>query len=49
MITDSESEQTRLAFDAAAPVYDADYEWLPGIRRIRSITSPSAKRGPDDR
>jgi SAM-dependent methyltransferase len=40
MITDSESEQTRLAFDAAAPVYDADYEWLPGIRRIRSITSP---------
>ncbi|HUI11261.1 MAG TPA: methyltransferase domain-containing protein [Bacteroidota bacterium] len=30
--------ETRKAFDAAAPAYDAAYEHLPGIRRIRSIT-----------
>jgi SAM-dependent methyltransferase len=36
---EAHTEQTRLAFDAAAPVYDASYEWLPGIKRIRSITS----------
>jgi ubiquinone/menaquinone biosynthesis C-methylase UbiE len=31
--------ETRRAFDAAAPVYDSAYEALPGIRRMRSITS----------
>lgn len=39
MSTQTESEQTALAFDAAAPVYDETYEALPGIRRIRSVTS----------
>jgi SAM-dependent methyltransferase len=39
MTIESEVDQTRQAFDAAAPVYDAEYEGLPGIRRIRSITS----------
>ncbi len=39
MLTETKSEQTRRAFDAAAPVYDASSEWLPGIKRIRSITS----------
>ena len=39
MISESDIELTRQAFDAAAPVYDAAYEGLPGIRRIRSITS----------
>jgi SAM-dependent methyltransferase len=39
MITELERDHTREAFDAAAPVYDAAYEGLPGIRRIRSITS----------
>jgi ubiquinone/menaquinone biosynthesis C-methylase UbiE len=39
MITELEKDQTRQAFDAAAPVYDEAYEGLPGIRRIRSITS----------
>jgi ubiquinone/menaquinone biosynthesis C-methylase UbiE len=34
-----EVAQTQQAFDAAAPVYDAMYERLPGIRRIRSTTS----------
>jgi ubiquinone/menaquinone biosynthesis C-methylase UbiE len=37
-VTGRESEETRKAFDAAAPVYDAAYEGLPGIRRIRRIT-----------
>ena len=32
-------ERTRLAFDAAAPVYDALNEDLPGIRRMRAVTS----------
>jgi ubiquinone/menaquinone biosynthesis C-methylase UbiE len=31
--------QTREAFDAAAPVYDNEYEELPGIIRLRKITS----------
>jgi ubiquinone/menaquinone biosynthesis C-methylase UbiE len=35
----AESEQTARAFDAAAPVYDGAYEALPGIRRMRAITS----------
>ena len=39
MIEYADMEQTRLAFDAAAPLYDTSYEGLPGIRRIRSITS----------
>ena len=39
MVIESETDLTRQAFDAAAPVYDAAYEGLPGIRRIRSITS----------
>jgi len=39
MAVESEIDETRRAFDAAAPVYDEAYEWLPGIRRMRSITS----------
>lgn len=39
MVNVTELEQTRLAFDKAAPVYDALYESLPAIRRFRSITS----------
>ncbi len=39
MTTRAESDRTALAFDAAAAVYDATYEALPGIRRIRSVTS----------
>jgi len=31
---------TRKAFDAAAPVYDSEYEDLHGIKRLRSIISP---------
>ena len=30
---------TRKAFDAAAPVYDREYEHLPGVVRLRSIIS----------
>jgi SAM-dependent methyltransferase len=37
--TEIDIERTRQAFDAAAPVYDAAYEGLPGIQRIRSVTS----------
>ena len=33
------TEQTRDAFDAAAPVYDQEYEKLPGIIRLRETTS----------
>ena len=32
------TEQTRRAFDAAASVYDATYEHLYGIRRLRRLT-----------
>ena len=39
MIEGSSTEQTRLAFDAAAPVYDAASEHLQGIQRMRSTTS----------
>lgn len=39
MTTRAESDQTAHAFDTAAAVYDEAYEALPGIRRIRSITS----------
>jgi len=39
MTTQYESEQTALAFDAAAPVYDDAYEALPGIRKMRAVTS----------
>ncbi|HMK39351.1 MAG TPA: class I SAM-dependent methyltransferase [Bacteroidota bacterium] len=39
MVIEQDIELTRQAFDAAAPVYDAAYEGLPGIRRMRSITS----------
>jgi len=39
MVIESDIELTRQAFDAAAPVYDEAYEGLPGIRRMRSITS----------
>ncbi|MGA9120097.1 MAG: class I SAM-dependent methyltransferase [Bacteroidota bacterium] len=35
----TDTEQTRKAFDAAAPVYDALYESLPGIRRFRAVTA----------
>jgi ubiquinone/menaquinone biosynthesis C-methylase UbiE len=38
MTTHAETDETRQAFDSAAPVYDAAYEGLPGIRRIRAIT-----------
>jgi ubiquinone/menaquinone biosynthesis C-methylase UbiE len=31
--------ETRRAFDAAAPEYDIRYEELPGIRRMRALTS----------
>lgn len=34
-----EPDTGQQAFDAAAPVYDATYEVLPGIRRIRRTTS----------
>ncbi|HUI65436.1 MAG TPA: class I SAM-dependent methyltransferase [Bacteroidota bacterium] len=32
------ADENRRAFDAAAPVYDAEYEDLPGIRRMRAAT-----------
>jgi len=38
MMLTIETEETRRAFDAAAPVYDAENEGLAGIQRIRSIT-----------
>ena len=38
MTEPAETLETRKAFDSAAPVYDAAYEWLPGIQRIRAIT-----------
>ena len=38
-MTGIDTDMTRRAFDAAAPVYDSAYERLPGIRRIRSITA----------
>lgn len=38
-MTGNDMEQTRLAFDRAAAVYDAEYENLPGIRKIRAVTS----------
>ena len=36
---DTVTEQSRKAFDAAAPVYDNEYENLVAIKRIRLITS----------
>jgi hypothetical protein len=45
-IDESEIERTQQAFDAAAPVYDAEYEGLPLFRAIGDHYSIILRRKP---